>query len=100
MSTPYIPERAARRGVPAFLWFFLFVQGGFLVWLVTGLKRAANSTIAGPACPEELTTQTCQSAIHAATAVGTGIGIAIIVGLWVAADVILGITWAITRPRR
>jgi hypothetical protein len=49
----------------------------------------------GATCDPGLSQQSCD----AAKAIGGGIGALLIVFLWVAADVILGIIWLVTRKR-
>jgi hypothetical protein len=68
-----------------FTWVILAVNVLFLVWIITGISGNASD----PACTANATA--CQ--------VGTGIGALLIVFLWVAADVILGILWLVTKPK-
>lgn len=72
-----------------FRWVFLAIQVLFLVWIITGV------TAEGPACAPNLSAEACQ----AAQGIGTGIGVALIIGLWIAVDLILGITYLIFRKR-
>lgn len=74
-----------------FRWFFLAVQLLFLVWLITGVSGAAGN------CDGEVgqALEACQ----AGTAVGAGLGVAVILFVWVAVDVILGLTYMIFRRR-
>lgn len=79
------PKKKRKR---VFLWFFLAVQALFLIWLVTGINSVASS--AGENCGT-LDAKTCADA----TAIGGGIGAMLIIGLWVAVDFILGISYLI-----
>lgn len=74
----------------AFLIFFLVVQALFLVWTVSGATTYQS-------CSDQDTN--CQ-----AGQVGTTIGLGLMIGLWVAVDFIIGVTYGIyrlaTRGRR
>jgi hypothetical protein len=93
---PYTTDAPAAEPVAAppkkkkriFMWFFLAVQAIFLFWIIGG----ANSASSTP-CTGGLSKENCD----AATAVGTGIGVALIIGLWIAVDLILVIIWAVVR---
>src|ERR1700761_8401369 len=78
--SPQKPRKRRR----IFLWFFLAVQAIFLIWIIAGAQ--ANHCSA----------QGSVSANGACTA-GTAIGVVLIIGLWVAVDVILGISYIIFR---
>lgn len=82
------PKPRKRRRV--FMWFFIAVQLLFLAGIVGGVS-SANPEDCG-----SLSAQMCQDA----TEVGTAIGVAIIIALWVAVDLILGVTYAIYRLAR
>lgn len=78
-----------------FTWFILIVNVLFLIWLITGVSSASGeiqdcSTLAAQA------KSTCEAG-NAGTAVGTGLGVGIIILLWVMVDIILGIIWLVTR---
>ncbi|WP_141583284.1 hypothetical protein [Actinomadura sp. WMMA1423] len=68
----------ARRRHRVFPWIFLAVQIGFLIWVILGAM--ANDCSGDEACEA-----------------GTTIGVGLIIALWVAADVILGITYMVFR---
>lgn len=74
-----------------FTWVILAINALFLAWIIGGAVSASHQE-----CSSGLSADTCQ----AASAIGTGIGVALIVGLWVAVDIILGLLWLITRPKR
>ncbi|MFM9370958.1 hypothetical protein [Streptomyces sp. Da 82-17] len=89
------PEGSAekpRRRRRVFLWVFLAIQLLFLVWVITGAASAGGT-------PEDcgtLDSTTCNEAEN----LGTAIGVGLIVAIWVAVDVILGITYAVYRLSR
>ncbi|MCT9008319.1 hypothetical protein [Streptomyces rhizosphaerihabitans] len=83
------PPKKRRR---VFFWFFLAVQILFLVWVIAG-AASGNGT---PESCSGLTgdnLKTCQDAGD----VGTTIGVGLIIGLWVATDFILALTYVIYR---
>ena len=57
-------------------------------WLVAGMQAATKAVDA-----------TSSAAEHAGAAIGTGIGAAMIIGLWVFGDIILGLFVLLTRPK-
>lgn len=63
-----------------FLYTFLAIQVLFLVWIIS----------AGAGAAHDINT-TADNTTRAAKEAGTGIGIALVIGLWVAVDVILGV---------
>ncbi len=71
-----------------FTWIILIINVLFLIWIITGISSRPSATAA-------LDLKTCQAASDA----GTGIGVFLIIFLWVAADIILGIIWLITRKK-
>lgn len=62
-----------------FTWVILAINAIFLIWIIGGVATRPDPT-------------------DTAANVGTAIGAGLIIGLWVAADVILGILWLITKP--
>lgn len=81
-TTETLPTTKRRR---VFMWFFLLVQALFLTWIITG-------SMSTPAQSEPT--------MQDAAAVGTAIGVGLIIGLWAIVDVILGITYAVIRLAR
>lgn len=73
-----------------FRWIFLAIQALFLIWIITGANSVSSSK-----CDPQLTHAACT----AAKQVGGGIGVLLIVFLWVAADVILGVGYLIFRKK-
>lgn len=83
------PDTNQKKRPRIFLWVFIFVQTLFILWIVVGASSQ----------PEEcygLTAKDCQEAYDTGKAIGVGL----IVGLWAAVDVILGITYAVYRFTR
>lgn len=94
--THSINEPVAAQPEPAkkkkhiFRWFFLAVQALFLIWIIAGVSSAGDNADCG-----SLSAQTCSDA----TAVGAGIGAALIIGLWLVVDFLLAITFLIFRKK-
>lgn len=86
----YPPPQPPKKKRHIFRWVFLAVQALFLIWIITGV----NSVSSGK-CDPQMTHAACT----AAKQVGGGIGVALIIGLWVAVDIILGITYLIVRKK-
>lgn len=84
------PGRPPRKRRRVFRWIFLAVQVLFLIWIITGATSASHAS-----CDPNLSQQACT----AAKQVGGGIGVFLIIFLWVAVDVILGIGYLIFRKR-
>jgi hypothetical protein len=70
-------------------WVILGINALFVIWIVTGIA-SGGSTDCGT-----LSVKDCQTA----QAVGTGIGVFVIVALWAFVDVILGVVYLVTRKR-
>lgn len=70
-------------------WFIVIVNALFLVWIITGVASVADECkgLSG----DEL--EICE----AGTAIGAGIGVTVILVLWVIVDLILGVLWLVTR---
>jgi uncharacterized membrane protein len=83
-------EVPAKRKKRVFLWFFLAIQAIFIAWIIGGIASAGSSAAAN--CGT-LSAQTCSDA----AALGTGIGVMLIVGLWLATDFIVGMVYGIYR---
>jgi hypothetical protein len=83
------PTRRKKRHI--FRWIFLAIQVLFLVWIIAGAGGAADN------CAGE--TGSALEACEAGTAVGAGIGVLMIVFLWMAVDVILGVGYLIFRKK-
>ena len=85
-SAPVGPPR--KRKVRIFTSIILAINVLFAVWLDSRIVVVSNSECTGDF-------QACD----AAEGIGGGIGALLIVFLWMAADVILGIIWLVTRKR-
>lgn len=96
---PPAPQQPAkpRRKPRVFMWVILAVNVLFLIWLITGTTGAASnvqdcSTLTGDAL------DLCNAG-NAGTAIGTGVGVFLIIALWAFVDVILGVVYLVTRKR-
>lgn len=87
---------AAKKKRRIFPWFFLVVQAIFLIWIITGASSSGSTTAKSCANLTGQALQTCQDASHAGTAIGVGL----IIGLWVAVDVILALIYLFVRLLR
>jgi len=112
---PGYPPRApaqAKRKRRIFPWLFLLANMAFLIWLIAGLAGGSNSgadahTQAIAQCSGNQwqglfkSYQDCVThygnGLNAASDVGKGIGAALIIGLWVAFDVIVGGIYLVFR---
>jgi hypothetical protein len=82
--------RKPKRGIfgKLFKWTFILFNLIMAWWLIEGMSAATKAMEA-----------TTSGAEHAGAAVGTGLGAAIIIGLWVFGDIILGLFVLLTRPK-
>lgn len=86
---PAVPQPKKKKRV--FMWFFLAVQALFILWLIAGLSGGGSPAECGT-----LDAKTCSDA----AAVGTGIGVMLVVVLWCIVDFLLAIVWAVTKFAR
>jgi hypothetical protein len=86
---PPAPPSAPRKKRPIFLWVFLAVQVLFVVWIISGVAGASGQ----PDTCEGLTPEQC----NAAESVGTGIGVGLVVFLWVVVDFLLAVGYGVYR---
>lgn len=91
-DVPPTPPGRSDNERPWFAYIFLIIQIVFGIWLLKGIGTAASldDSCTGPH------TGLCQDA----TAAGAGIGIAIIMLIWMATDVILASTYFVFRKPR
>src|SRR5689334_17902165 len=68
-------------------WVILAVQVLFVIWIVAGTNSASDNC----------STNEYSDACRAGAAVGTAIGIGLIIFLWALVDVILGVIWLVTN---
>jgi hypothetical protein len=80
------------RGWRPLTWFILVVNVLFLIWMISLGGAAAEN------CDD--VTRAEMDACEAGTAIGATLGAGLIIFLWVAADVILGIVWLVTNRGR
>jgi len=89
------PAAPAASGPPArkkpriFLWVFLVVQVLFIIWIVVGVSGNSSDAID---CGT-LSQQACNDVRD----VGTGIGVFIIVVVWIIVDFLMGLVYGIYR---
>ena len=103
VSPPPVPRKKRK---PVFLVFFLLVQVLFLIWLIAGIASTSHTGADAHAqavaqCsgtqwqPLYKSYSDCVTQLgnlyNNASDAGKGIGAGLVIGLWVAADVILGI---------
>lgn len=69
-------------------WIFILFNLLMIVWLVGGTMSAG-----------EVLNSAASEAERAGAAIGTGLGVSMILGLWVIGDIIIGILVLLTRPK-
>jgi len=82
------PEAKPKKKKRIFMWVFLAIQAIFLIWIIAGANSSGST-----ACTGGLSQSDCD----AAHAVGTGIGVMLIVGVWAVVDFFMVIIWAVVR---
>ena len=80
-----------RPGWRKMTWVVLLWNLAMIVWIIGGLASAHN----GQNC-QGLSSQVCNDAAN----VGAGLGVALIVMVWIAGDIILGILWLVTNRKK
>lgn len=85
------PLRKPRRGVMGTLikWIFIAWNVLMLAWVITGLGAGG-----------EVINQAASEAEEAGAAIGTAIGLSIIISTWAFGVVVLGLLVLLTRPRK
>jgi hypothetical protein len=87
------PQQPPKKKRHIFRWVFLAIQVLFLIWIIAGASSASDN------CEGE--TGQALEACEAGTAVGAGIGVVLIIFIWMAVDVILALTYLVfVRGRR
>lgn len=81
--------REAKRGFFGKLikWSFIAFNAIMALWIFSGINNATES-MAGMSGAEQVGAQ-----------IGTGIGVALVLGIWVVGDIILGLLVLFTRPK-
>ena len=87
---PYQAPPPPKRRVRFFTWFILLVNILFLVWFIVAMRTVDSSTCDG------LNTTDCEGV----KSLGGGVGGFLIIFIWLAVDVVLGIIWIVTRRRQ
>jgi hypothetical protein len=93
-----------RKSRRVFLWFFLAVQGIFIIWLITGTTSSAHGIHPDVVrqCHEQANITSWGSVTACENALGRAskVGAALVVAVWVVVDFLLGITYGIYRLAR
>ena len=74
-----------------FMWFFLAVQFLFLIAIISAISSSGDASAA--ACAGQVNEFFTQEDCEAATGVGTGIGVFMIVVAWALVDFLLAVTY-------
>ena len=82
--SPATPTKKKR----VFLWVFLAVQVLFIIWIIGGASSGGDATDCG-----SLSQQACNDAQD----IGTGIGVVLIIVLWMVVDFLLAIIYGVYR---
>lgn len=72
-----------------FMWTFLAVQALFIFWIIAGMGGADITE----SCAGEADVELCE----AASSVGTGIGVMLVVGLWMVVDFLMAVGYGVYR---
>lgn len=81
-------RKPRRRGFGKFVkWVFILFNILMIIWLIVGFSSATEGY------------EQMSEAQQAGTAIGTTIGVGLILGIWAAGDVILGMFVFFTRPK-
>jgi hypothetical protein len=114
-APPAAPPRRKRRRV--FLWIFLAIQLILIVWIIAGVaatrhtaptdaQMAQNSSAHGPNSVLLLYKSRADCMAHYsrvlsdASGAGRGLGVAVVVVLWIVIDFLVGVPYAIYRLAR
>jgi hypothetical protein len=84
-------------------WAIVIFSALMLIWIIAGVASNPSVSDAEIAdCTEGgfFTEAECRDTLEAAGDVGTGIGVGIIVFLWIIGFLFLSIIWFMTRPHR
>lgn len=91
MSHPSNLDQPAKPKKRIFRWFFLAVQFLFLIWIISAISSSSGT-------PEDCGSLSAE-ACNAAEGIGTGLGVAFIIVLWLVVDAILAVTYLIFRKK-
>ncbi|HET7356892.1 MAG TPA: hypothetical protein VFJ09_09495 [Nocardioidaceae bacterium] len=84
-AEPTQPKKKRR----VFMWFFLAVQAIFIIWIIAGIASGSGQ----PTDCGTLDAKTC----NAASDIGTGIGVALVFGFWIAVDFLIALAYGVYR---
>lgn len=87
---PYQAPPPPKPRVRVFTWFILVVNVLFLIWFIVAMRSVNSSTC------DDLNSTDCEGMKD----LGGGIGGFLIIFIWLAVDVVLGIIWIVTRRRQ
>ncbi len=88
-TLPTQPQPAPRKKRRIFLWVFLAVQVLFVAWIFAGMSAASGQ----PTDCEGLSAELCNDASD----VGTGIGVFLVVVVWMIVDFLMAVIYGIYR---
>jgi hypothetical protein len=80
-----------------FTWVLLIINALFLIWVISALA-GGGSAVEDCSNLAKQAKDMCEAG-NAGTAVGTGLGVFIIVAFWAFVDVILGVIWLVTNKK-
>lgn len=83
------PTERPKKKRRIFMWFFIAVQVLFLVWIFSAGASGAGQ----PSDCGTLSADTCNTASD----IGTGIGVMLIIGVWIVADFLLALIYGVFR---
>lgn len=89
MPPPPPPSITPKKKRRVFLWVFLAVQVLFLIWIIGGASTGSGT----PSDCGGLDTETC----NAASDIGTGLGVLMIIGLWAVVDFFMAVIYGVYR---
>ncbi len=79
-------------------WVFLVFNALMLLWITVGISDRPSEDCATD--PSVIDGTLSLSACQTASDVGTGIGVALVGGLWFLGFIVLSLVWLMSRPRR
>ena len=88
---PAAPQPKKKKRV--FMWVFLAIQAIFIFWLIAGITSAGGDA-------DTANGVLTQQEANDAAAVGTGIGVMLVLVLWCIVDFLMLAVWAVTRLAR
>lgn len=89
LPTPPPPSITPKKKRRVFLWVFLAVQVLFLIWIVGGASTGSGT-------PDDCGTLDLE-ACNAASDIGTGIGVMLIIAVWAIVDFFMAVIYGVYR---